>query len=378
MNVWTIINNFRNQSGVWTGVIIFLALNLLGLVNLTHADTYSNDTFHDAQLVWTMIGFSVAVVLMLVDVSILYRLAAPAYWLGIFLLLVVFLFDPVNYSHRWISFGSFSLQPSEFMKVALALQLAAYFRDKKSRDRRNLRALMRPLGYTLLPAILVLIEPDLGTSLVICGIGLAVMLFEGVHTRSFLTLVGIVLLLFPLAWKFNVIRSYQKARIQLWLGVEPEGADWKEKHSIIIQKTLQPERARWSIGSGKLAGKGALKGSRIRLKYLPEMHTDFVVATLAEEYGFIGCILMLFLFYLYISWCIRMAQNATDRFGALAAFGIASMVAIQVFVNLGMVTGVLPVVGVTLPLFSYGGSSLVACMAGFGIIMSVSGSKGSI
>jgi rod shape determining protein RodA len=204
------------------------------------------------------------------------------------------------------------------------------------------------------------------------------MLFEGVHTRSFLTLMGVIFLLFPLAWKFNIIRSYQKARVQLWLGVEPDGADWKEKHSIIIQKTLQPQRARWSIGSGKFSGKGARKGSRIRLKYLPEMHTDFVVASLAEEYGFLGCSFMLFLFFLYVSWCIRMAQNATDRFGSLASFGLASMVAIQVFVNLGMVTGVLPVVGVTLPLFSYGGSSLVACMAGFGIILSAARSKGSL
>jgi rod shape determining protein RodA len=294
------------------------------------------------------------------------------------LLLVVFLNTPLNHSHRWISLGSITLQPSEFMKVALALKLAAYFRNQRTRDRRDLRALMRPLGYTMLPAILILIEPDLGTALVICGIGLSVMLFEGVHTKSFLTLVGIVLLLFPLAWKFDLIRSYQKARIQLWLGVEPEGADWKEKHSIIVQKTLQPERARWSIGSGKFSGKGARKGSRIRLKYLPEMHTDFVVATLAEEYGFVGCSLMLLLFYLYISWSIRMAQDATDRFGALASFGLASMVAIQVFVNLGMVTGVIPVVGVTLPLFSYGGSSLVACMLSFGIIMSVARSKGAL
>lgn len=369
MNFWALVNKFRGFSGLWTGVVIFLALNLMGLVNLTHADSYSNETFHEAQLVWTMVGFSVAVFLMMMDVSILYRLATPAYCLGIFLLVIVFFFDPVSGSTRWISIGSLSLQPSEFMKVALALQLAAYFRDKKSKDRRNLKALMRPLGYTLLPAILVLLEPDLGTSLVICGIGLAVMLFEGVHTRSFLTLVGIVLLLFPLAWKFNIIHVYQKERIQLWLGAEQEGAD---------RKSEQAEQARWSIGSGKLSGKGARKGSRIRLKYLPELQTDFVVATLAEEYGFIGCIFMLFLFFLYVSWCIRMAQNATDRFGALAAFGLGSMVAIQVFVNLGMVTGVLPVVGVTLPLFSYGGSSLVACMAGFGIIMSVSRSKGAL
>ena len=364
------------QTPLATGVIVFLALTLLGLVNLTHADYYSGRDFHQTQLVYTLLGFCVAVVLMLLDLTALRRFAVVFYWIGILMLIAVLFTDPVNQSRRWLKIFGLTVQPSEAMKLIVAITLADHFRNRRTGEIRSLFELMKPLGIVLLPVCLILLEPDLGTAIVVFGVGFAVILFEGIRLRTFLALVGIFLLLFPVAWKFNIIRPYQKDRIMLWIA--PEHFEWTRSKRARLEKTLQPERARWAIGSGQLAGKGAKQGSRIRLRYLPEMHTDFIVATLAEEYGFMGCIFLLLLYLGYISWGLRVSERASDRFGALLSLGVITALALQVVINLGMVTGMLPVVGVTLPLFSKGGSSLIVTMAGFGLLLNVARSKGTL
>lgn len=361
---------------LWWGVGAFLLLTLLGLINLTHADYYSGRAHHRAQLVWTLVGFSTAVGMMVIDLSVIRRFASLAYGFGVLLLIAVLFSTPVNYSRRWLDIFGLTLQPSEPMKLIVVMALAEFFRGRRHGPGHGVRGLVAPLVIVMIPALLVLIEPDLGTALVLTGVGLSVILFEGVRLRTILMIVGLASLLFPLAWRFDVIRDYQKDRIRLWL--TPKDYDWSKKNRALFEKTLQPERARWAIGSGKLSGKGPRGGSRIRLRYLPEMHTDFIIATFAEEYGFVGCFLLLILFFIYVTWGFYIAQNATDRFGVLAAVGVASAFAIQVFVNLGMVTGLLPVVGVTLPLFSYGGSSLVVTMAGFGLLVNIARSRGTL
>jgi len=358
------------------GVAAFLVLTFVGLVNLTHADHYSAHTFHRAQLVWTLLGFAIAIGLMLLDLQVVRRLTPIAYGVGLVLLVAVLFTDPVNQSRRWLQIFGMRLQPSEPMKILTVLMLAEHLRGLRSGEHLDLKGMLIPLLIVLVPAGLIAVEPDLGTALVLAAIGATVVLFHGVHLRAFLTMMGVLLLAFPLAWRTGLIRSYQKDRIRLWIA--PSTVEWKRENRALLDKAIQPERARWAIGSGQLTGKGPRQGSRIRLRYLPEMHTDYIVATLAEEYGFLGCALVLILFFAYLAWGIQVAQGARDRFAALTAAGLAAVVAVQVVVNLGMVTGLLPVVGVTLPLFSYGGSSLVVTMMGFGLLLSIARTRATL
>jgi rod shape determining protein RodA len=358
------------------GVAAFLVLTFVGLVNLTHADHYSAHTFHRAQLVWTLLGFSVAIGLMMLDLQVVRRLTPIAYAIGLILLVAVLFTDPVNQSRRWLPILGMRLQPSEPMKILTVLMLAEHLRGLRSGERLGLQGLAVPLAIVLVPAALIAVEPDLGTALVLSAIGGTVVLFHGIQMRAFMAMMGVLLLLFPVAWRTGMIRSYQKDRIRLWIA--PSTVEWRKENRALLDKAIQPERARWAIGSGQMMGKGPRQGSRIRLRYLPEMHTDYIVATLAEEYGFVGCALVLLLFFAYLAWSLQVAQGARDRFGALTAAGLSAVVAVQVVVNLGMVTGLLPVVGVTLPLFSYGGSSLVVTMMGFGLLLSIARTRATL
>jgi len=365
-----------SQTPLFWGVLIFLSLTLLGLVNLTHADHYSGRSFHQTQIVHTLLGFCAAVGIMLLNLTAIRRFAFVFYWIGILFLIAALFSDPINQSRRWLNFFGLTIQPSEPMKLLMVFALATHYRNRRTRDYLGALDLVTPLGIVLLPVCLILLEPDLGTAVVTFSIGFAVILFEGIRLRTFMTLVGILLFVFPIAWKYDIIRPYQKDRIYLWIA--PDQFEWTRSKRARMEKTLQPERARWAVGSGQLTGKGARKGSRIRLRYLPEMHTDFIVATLAEEYGFVGCIFMLMLYLGYVAWGLGVAQRASDQFGALVALGVVTAIALQVIINLGMVTGMLPVVGVTLPLFSKGGSSLLVTMAGFGVLLNIARTRGTL
>ena len=365
-----------SQTPLAAGVLIFLSLTLFGLVNLTHADYYSGRDSHQMQIIYTVVGFCAAVALMLVDLTAIRRFAFVLYWIGIIALIAVLFTDPINQSRRWLNFFGFTVQPSEPMKLIMVFALSSHYRNRRSRESLGALDLATPLAIVLLPVGLILLEPDLGTAIVTFSVGFAVILFEGIRLRTFMTLIGLLLFIFPIAWKYDIIRPYQKDRIYLWIA--PDQFEWTRSKKARMEKTLQPERARWAIGSGQMTGKGARKGSRIRLRYLPEMHTDFIVATLAEEYGFVGCIFMLMLYLGYVAWGLGVAQRASDQFGALVALGIVTAIALQVIINLGMVTGMLPVVGVTLPLFSKGGSSLVVTMAGFGVLMNIARTRGTL
>ncbi len=215
--------------------------------------------------------------------------------------------------------------------------------------------------------MLVLLEPDLGTTLLCLGVAFTTVLYEGMRFPSFLWLVGVVALVFPASWQLDLIQDYQKNRFRLWLNPEAKK---------ILDKNMQPEQAVWAIGAGGFLGKGAHMGSKSRLKYLPEMQTDFIVTTYAEERGFVGCMFLLSLYLALLLWGLYVARLARDRFGVLVAIGVTSYLAWQTFMNIGMVTGLLPVVGITLPFLSYGGSSLLSIMAGIGLLFNITWFKG--
>lgn len=361
----------------WLGILVVLALSAIGLVNLASSDYYSSDEYHKSQIIWMLLGYIVAFLIASLDLRIFERLAYVGYGLVMVLLGATMIFGrQINNSTRWIEIGNMVLQPSEFMKVAIILALARYTHRTKRSGKFTLPELIMPTVIIGAPSVLVLLQPDLGTTLMIVVVAIGMLLFEGIRFRSLLSVAGIVLLLVPVAWQLDVVHPYQKDRVRLWLNPDQFKLDPEGKK--VLDKKLQPEQALWAVGSGRLLGKGLKGGARSRLKYLPEMHNDFIIATFAEEHGFVGCSVLTALFYVLSLWIYRVARGARERFGAMVAAGVGTMIFSGFFVNIGMVIGLLPVVGVTLPLLSYGGSSILTTFIGVGLVLNVSVSRGKV
>ena len=261
-------------------------------------------------------------------------------------------------SQRWLNFYFMNLQPSELMKIGLILFLAKYYHRVSIENINKLKFLFTPIVALIAPVLLVITQPDLGTSLLIAAGGLLVAWLAGVRLKFF----GIALMLFiallPIAISF--LKPYQKSRILTFLNPDrdPLGAGYQ-----IIQSKI-------AIGSGGLFGKGFLQGSQSYLDYLPEKHTDFIFTLFSEEFGFFGSVFILLLYGIIISRLIRIGNITRSNFGKLYCYSFASAFFIYVVVNMGMVLGLLPIVGSPLPVMSYGGSSMMAIMLGFGIAMS--------
>jgi len=262
-------------------------------------------------------------------------------------------------AQRWLSiFGLFRFQPSELMKIAMPMMMAWYLSSRVLPPR--FKHIAGSLVIVGLPAVLIIRQPDLGTSLLVGAAGLLVLLFAGLRWRWILGAAIVIMAAMPVMW-YGVMHDYQKQRVLTFLDPEsdPLGSGW----NIIQSKT--------AIGSGGMEGKGWLQGTQSQLEFLPERHTDFIIAVYAEELGLVGVLLLLGLYLLIIMRGIYMASRARDSFGRLFAGALIVTFFIYVFVNIGMVSGILPVVGVPLPLMSYGGTSIVTLMAAFGVMMSV-------
>jgi rod shape determining protein RodA len=262
-------------------------------------------------------------------------------------------------SRRWLRLGPLAVQPSEFMKLALVIVLAHYF-ARTPGVRLGPRHLFVPLLLGGIPAAAILVQPDLGTAGMIGFVLVTMLVFGGVQLR-WLALLGTPgVLLAPVLW--GHLREYQQRRILIFLdpGMDPLGAGYHVNQSKI------------AVGSGGLWGKGFMQGTQNHLNFLPEQHTDFIFSVFAEEWGFIGTMTLMMLYLALIARGLMIAQRAGDRFGVLAASGITAIVFWQAVINVGMTTGLLPVVGITLPFFSYGGSSLLCLLLGVGLVMNVS------
>lgn len=260
---------------------------------------------------------------------------------------------------RWISVGGFNLQPSEIMKVAVVLALARYFHFMHYKDIPSKLYLVPPLLIILLPVGLILKQPDLGTALIIVIIGGMMFFATGVQLWKFGVVIALGLGSVPFLWNF--LHEYQKNRIMMFLNPEndPLGAGYN-----IIQSQI-------AIGSGGVSGKGFMGGSQHQLNFLPEIHTDFIFTTFAEEFGLIGSAVLISLYAILLLQAIIISLRSTSHFGKMLALGIATMFFVHIFVNMGMVMGMMPVVGAPLPLMSYGGTIMVTIMAGFGLILNV-------
>jgi rod shape determining protein RodA len=357
------------------GLVCVFVLMAISLINLKSADYYSGDSFHRAQAVWMVLGAVAAFLVALVDIRTIERLSHVGYVFLTVLLIATALFGrEVSGSTRWLAMGGMVIQPSEFMKVGLILALARHVFRTKGPDAYTLRDLVRPLAFIGLPFALIVTQPDLGTSIILLLVSASMLFYEGIRFRTVVMLIGVVGLVIPIAWKFDLIERYQKDRVVLWMmGDELDPGNAEEKR--ILDKNLQTEQALWAIGSGRVVGKGLEGGGRSRLKYLPEIHNDFILAIYAEEQGFLGCALLLALFHALIAWGLGVAHGSSDKFSTLVAAGVSFMFFWQLVVNVGMVTGLLPVVGSQLPFLSYGGSSLLTTFIGIGLLFNVATSR---
>jgi rod shape determining protein RodA len=289
------------------------------------------------------------------------RWSQPIYFVGIVLLLVVLFYGKyVGGSKRWLIIGPVSFQPSELVKIAVILALAHYYsKDAKTRG-FTLRELIRPAMIVMLPVILIVMQPDLGTAGLLVLIAGSITVFVKIERRSFAFLIACGTILVPLIWFF--LKEYQKKRILVFLNPDrdPLGAGYH-----IIQSKI-------AIGSGMLSGKGYLKGTQNALSFLPEEHTDFIFSVLAEEWGFLGSIALVLLFLILIIWGLNVAYGCREPFGTILAVGVTAMIFWQAFINIGMSMGLLPVVGVPLPFVSYGGSSVLTTAISIGLLLNVS------
>ena len=338
--------------------IVIMSLVIIG--SATHVNTPSEERywFVQRQGISIVVDIALAVFLMNFDYKILQRYGNHFYVFNLILLILVMLVGQTALgAQRWIALGPISIQPSEFSKLIMIIALAAMM-EKRGKI-QSLADLAPIAGYVFVPFLLVLKQPDLGTSLVFLAIFFGMIFVAGIRLRILFGIFGLGLAALPVLWHF--LKDYQKMRIMVFMdpNVDPLGAGYH-----IIQSKI-------AIGSGLLFGKGLFGGTQSQLNFLPENHTDFIFSVVGEELGFVGCAVLLLL-YLIVLWRgIKIAQNASDAFGRLLAVGITSMIAFHVLVNVGMTMGIMPVTGIPLPLMSYGVSSLTTNIMAIAILLNI-------
>lgn len=345
----------------WPLIGLVMLLGAISVINLHSTSLATGSEVYLSQLYWLLLGLGVMTVVALIDYRTVQRLA-PVFYVAVVicLALVLGLGRVVNGSRRWLDLGFVSFQPSELAKLAVIITLASWFQRYPRPNGYGFRDLL-PVSLLLgVPMFLILQEPDLGHTLMLAFIGGTMLLFERFERRAFITVLLLAVVVAPLAWKF-VLRDYQKDRILTLVDGQADslGAGWHARQSRI------------AVGSGGLLGKGHADGTQVAGGFLPENHTDFVFANLAEEQGFLGAALVLFIYLMLIVGALRSAAAARDRFGGHVAVGVAAMIFWHVVMNMGMVLNVLPVTGVTLPLMSYGGTSVLTVMAAFGLLLNI-------
>ncbi|MBI1911826.1 MAG: rod shape-determining protein RodA [Deltaproteobacteria bacterium] len=345
----------------WATLTIVLALVLVGFASVYSATHIHMPGIYKKDIYWVIIGSVLMFTAIILNYGFLERSAYFIYGGSILILISVFFIgSSFSGAKRWISFGFFTLQPSELAKLALIIILAKYFSAKDAPQKGlELKDLAVPGLLMIIPFLLIAKQPDLGTGIILWMIFWSMAFMAKIRTRVIIGLGVVFGALAPIGWMF--LKDYQKARLTSFLNpdADPLGSGYH-----IMQSKI-------AIGSGGVFGKGFMEGTQGKLMFLPEHHTDFIFAVLAEEWGLIGSMLVVGLFLSLILSGLNTANTAKDRFGFLLAFGISSMFFWQAAINLGMVSGVLPVVGVPLPFLSYGGSFLITSMIAAGLLLNI-------
>jgi rod shape determining protein RodA len=342
-------------------LIILNILSVLSLFSALHqAGELKNIHILYRQIIWIAIAWGVFVTFCFIDYKVYYDVSIPLYIVGILFLVLVKLFGKeIMGAKRWFSFFGVHFQPSEFSKLVIILLLGRLFSGVLETKQVFLNKVLIPLGLVLLNALLIFIQPDLGTALISIFIFILVGFSSRLRKGYLLIPLVLSLLCSPLGW--NALKDYQKKRLLVFLNpnVEPLGAGY-----TIIQSKI-------AIGSGKLMGKGFLSGTQNQFNFLPERHTDFIFTVIAEEWGFVGSLFLLILYYIILKHILSITKEAKDEFAALLCVGVASLYFLHIFINIGMTLGILPVVGLPLLFLSYGGTHLVISFLLLGIVFNV-------
>ena len=343
----------------WVFVLLICLTASVGFLMLYSASNGRMDPWATRQIIRFFIGLTLMLTVAIVDIRVWLKYAYVIYFIAIGLLLVVEFGGIIGMgAQRWINFGIFNLQPSEIMKVAIILAIARYFYARRLVYVNSFIHISMPLVLIIFPALLILRQPDLGTTILLVATGLTMLFLVGVKLWFFA--VGLVLSIiacYPI-WNF-VLLDYQKSRLLTFFdpGRDPLGAGYH-----ILQSKI-------ALGSGGIFGKGFLKGSQSHLSFLPEKHTDFIFTMLAEELGLIGGLALIFLYLLMLIYAFAISVRCRNHFGRLICMGVSISFFLNIFVNISMVMGILPIVGMPLPLISYGGSAMMTLMFSFGLLL---------
>ncbi len=356
----------------WGMVALIFAIALIGLTTVYSA-TYTPkgpSSLYYRQIVWLAIGVMVMLSALVLDYHTVARYAYVLYAVSLVLLLLVMAIGRTGMgAQRWLAIGPFAFQPSEFAKLSLTLALARYFAEDPKRGGYELRDLAIPGVMVMIPLLLVLKQPDLGTAIMLLLTSSLIVMIAGIRVRSvaIVLLIGAVIasavfLVPPVRHKiWGKLKPYQQNRIRAFVdpGSDPLGSGYHANQSKI------------AVGSGQIFGKGFRQGTQSQMAFLPERHTDFIFAVISEEHGFIGASLLVILYLVLLLTGVDTAKNAKDRIGVLMAGGIVSMITLYVFINVGMAVGIVPVVGVPLPLVSYGGTSIITTFLALGLLLNI-------
>ncbi len=343
----------------WGLILLLCVVASVGFAALYSAANGSFDPWASRQMMRFGIGLAALLIVALIDARWWYRLSYPIYIVGFILLIIVEVMGHVGMgAQRWINLGFIQLQPSEFMKIAVVMALAKYFHAATPEEMRSFRFLLPAALLILAPVGLVLLQPDLGTSLMIIMAGAAMFFIAGAPVWLFIGGFVAAAASVPVAWQF--LHEYQKKRVMTFLDPEsdPLGAGYHITQSKI------------ALGSGGIEGKGFMKGTQSHLNFLPEKQTDFIFTLWAEEFGLTGGVFLLALMGIIFAYGAWIAIRCRHAYGRLLAFGLTFNFSLYVFINVAMVMGLIPVVGAPLPLVSYGGTSMLAVMVAFGLVIS--------
>jgi len=351
----------------WNFLAVIVTIQIVGLIALYSADhaTGHSGHFFKAQMKWLGIGWVAFLLMARVNYRTLINFSGVFYGINLVALaLVPFVGKTVNGSKRWINLVFFNYQPSETMKIMVFLFLTSFLARTRL-ENLTFKDLILPTLFIAFPFVFTFLQPDLGTALLMAAVPATLLIFLKLKPHVLISLVSIFAISIPAFWSSGLIRPYQKKRVMNFISPDsdPRGTGY---NSI---------QAKIAIGSGQFLGKGFLQGSQSQLEFLPERHSDFIFCVLTEEFGFIGALMALALFFSLIYLILKTAQNSPDRKGALLCIGVAAFIFWHMLINIGMVAGLLPIVGVPLPLMSYGGSSLLSIMVSLGLVASVSRRK---
>ena len=340
-------------------IFIVICIGAISVFAIYSTENGNFSYYTKNHLIRLLAFFSMFLVFSFIRISTWYKNAYFFYLLGLILLIFVLFFGiTASGSKRWLNLYLLNLQPSELMKIAVIVCFARYYHRIQSTDIQSYKFLLQPIILLVIPCYLVVQQPDLGTSILIAGSGLAIIWLAGLNIKYFVY--SGLLLLVSMPFAISILKPYQKSRILTFFNPDrdPLGAGYQ-----IIQSKI-------AIGSGGFFGKGFLKGTQSYLEFLPEKHTDFIFTLFSEEFGFLGSIILLLLYVLLIYRITSIGFSVRSFFAKLYCFGFASAIFLYVFVNVAMVLGLLPIVGAPLPIMSYGGSSMLSIMLGLSIVMS--------